>query len=83
LDWATNLSSAKSTDEFNQKFNGNRVSALRVDVVASSTTDYVENVAKAAGIDYLDTQMSTLDKTKTLETRRYATLLYYLNQKLI
>ncbi|MDM8560443.1 saccharopine dehydrogenase NADP-binding domain-containing protein [Candidatus Parabeggiatoa sp. HSG14] len=40
-------------------------------IVASSTTAYVENVAKAAlatGIDYLDTQISTIDKIKTLRS---------------
>jgi len=38
-------------------------------VVASSTIEYVENVAKAAieaGIDYLDTQLSTHNKLQTL-----------------
>jgi saccharopine dehydrogenase (NAD+, L-lysine-forming) len=40
-------------------------------VVASSTIQYVENVAKAAleaGIDYLDTQLSTHQKLETLHS---------------
>jgi saccharopine dehydrogenase (NAD+, L-lysine-forming) len=38
-------------------------------VVASSSSEYVENVARAAiyaGIDYLDTQLSTVEKLKSL-----------------
>ena len=77
-------------DQLNQKFNGHRVSALRVDVrvasnlkdafvqvdmviVASSTIDYIENIAKAAltaRIDYLDIQLSITDKIKILEAMR-------------